>query len=337
VAPLQNPFERALERSWHCHLLGDAGNTWMEFLVMVSTLRTPRFQGTLTALITPFRNDEIDEIALRALVEFQVTSGVDGLIPCGTTGESVTMTTEERRRVVEIVIDQTGGRVPVIAGTGSNNTRQAIADSRHAQAAGADAALVVVPYYNKPTQAGLIAHYTAIADATDLPVILYNVPGRTGINMSAETTLELAAHPNIAGIKEACGSLDQVSEIVTEAPEGFVTLSGDDSLTLPMMSIGARGVISVASNIVPSAMSALTGACRREDFTRARDIHNALFPLMRAMFIENNPTAVKTAAALLGLCSDEVRLPLTPMSPANRDRVAAALNSCVYTRTPVAA
>lgn len=305
--------------------------------MMVSTLRAPRFQGTLTALITPFRNDEIDEIALRTLVEFQITSGVDGLIPCGTTGESVTMTTEERRRVVEIVIDQTAGRVPVIAGTGSNNTRQAIADTRHAQAAGADATLVVVPYYNKPTQSGLIAHYTAIADAGDLPVILYNVPGRTGINMTAETTLELAAHPNIVGTKEACGSLDQVSEIVTGAPEGFVTLSGDDSLTLPMMSIGARGVVSVVSNIVPSAMSALTDACRREDFTRAREIHTALFPLMRAMFIENNPTAVKTAAAILGLCSDELRLPLTPMSPANRDRVAAALNNCVYTRTPVAA
>jgi 4-hydroxy-tetrahydrodipicolinate synthase len=304
---------------------------------MVSTFRASRFQGTLTALITPFRNDEIDEIALRALVEFQITSGVDGLVPCGTTGESATMTADERRRVIEIVIDQTAGRVPVIAGTGSNSTRQAIADTRHARAAGADAALVVVPYYNKPTQVGLIAHYTAIADAGDLPILLYNVPGRTGINMFAETTLELAQHDRIAGIKEACGSLDQVSEIVTGAPEGFVTLSGDDSLTLPMMSIGAGGVISVVSNVVPTAMSALTSACRREDFTRARDIHNALFPLMRAMFIENNPTAVKTAASILGLCSDELRLPLTAMSPANRERVAAALDSCVYTRTPVAA
>jgi 4-hydroxy-tetrahydrodipicolinate synthase len=304
---------------------------------MVSSLRTSPFQGTLTALITPFRNDEIDEIALRALVEFQITSGVDGVVPCGTTGESATMTADERRRVIEIVIDQTAGRVPVIAGTGSNSTRQAIADTRHAAAAGADAALVVVPYYNKPTQDGLIAHYAAIADAGDLPVILYNVPGRTGINMTAETTLQLAQHGNIAGVKEACGSLDQVSEIVTGAPESFVVLSGDDSLTLPMMSIGAQGVISVASNIVPVAMAALTDACRREHVARAREIHTALFPLMRAMFIENNPIAVKTAAALLGLCSDEVRLPLTPMSPANRARVASALNECAYTRVPVAA
>ncbi len=304
---------------------------------MVATLRTPRFQGTMTALITPFRNDEIDEIALRGLVEFQISGGVDALVPCGTTGESVTMTADERRRVIEIVIEQTAGRVPVIAGTGSNNTRQAIADTRHARTAGADAALVVVPYYNKPTQAGLLAHYRAIADASDLPIILYNVPGRTGINMTAETTLELAQHPMIAGIKEACGSLDQVSELIAGAPEGFVVLSGDDSLTLPMMSVGADGVISVLSNIVPSAMAALTSACRREDYPRARDLHNELFPLMRAMFIENNPTAVKTAASLLGLCSDELRLPLTAMSPANRERIAAALDASSYTRTPVAA
>ncbi len=304
---------------------------------MVATLRTPRFQGTMTALITPFRNDEIDEVALRGLVDFQIAGGVDALVPCGTTGESVTMTADERRRVIEIVIEQTAGRVPVIAGTGSNNTRQAIADTRHARTAGADGALVVVPYYNKPTQTGLLAHYRAIADASDLPIILYNVPGRTGINMIAETTLELAQHPMIAGIKEACGSLDQVSELIAGAPEEFVVLSGDDSLTVPMMSVGADGVISVLSNIVPAAMAALTSACHHEDYPRARALHNELFPLMRAVFIENNPTAVKTAAAMLGLCSDELRLPLTAMSPANRDRVAAALNASSYTRTPIAA
>jgi 4-hydroxy-tetrahydrodipicolinate synthase len=305
--------------------------------IMVATLRTPRFQGTMTALITPFRNDEIDEVALRGLVDFQIAGGVDALVPCGTTGESVTMTADERRRVIEIVIEQTAGRVPVIAGTGSNNTRQAIADTRHARTAGADGALVVVPYYNKPTQTGLLAHYRAIADASDLPIILYNVPGRTGINMIAETTLELAQHPMIAGIKEACGSLDQVSELIAGAPEEFVVLSGDDSLTVPMMSVGADGVISVLSNIVPAAMAALTSACHHEDYPRARALHNELFPLMRAVFIENNPTAVKTAAAMLGLCSDELRLPLTAMSPANRDRVAAALNASSYTRTPIAA
>ena len=294
---------------------------------MVQTITAPTFHGTFTALITPFRDDAIDEAALRNLVEFQIAGGVNGLVPCGTTGETATMTDEERDEVIRIVVEQTNGRVPVIAGTGGNDTRRTIAATRRANEIGADAALVVVPYYNKPTAAGLIAHYTAVAESTDLPIILYNVPGRTGINMTAETTLEIAQLPTVAGIKEASGSLDQVSEIIAGAPEDFAVLSGDDSLTVPMMSIGATGVISVASNIVPSELSRMTSACRLGDFGAAAALHYELLPLMRAMFIENNPTAVKTAAAMLGLCSEELRLPLTALSPENRARVAEAVAS----------
>jgi 4-hydroxy-tetrahydrodipicolinate synthase len=312
-------------------------STEQEQAQMVTTITAPSFQGTCTALITPFRDGELDEPALRSLVEFQIAGGIAGLVPCGTTGEATTMTEAERQRVIEIVIEQAAGRVPVIAGTGGNDTRRTIDATRHAHAAGADAALVVVPYYNKPTQAGLYAHYAAIAEATDLPIMLYNVPGRTGINMTADTTLRLAGIPTVAGIKEASGSLDQVSEIITGAPATFVVLSGDDSLTLPMMSLGARGVISVASNLVPAAMSQLATACLRGQYTEARGLHHDLFDLMRAMFIDNNPTAVKTAAALLGLCTDELRLPLTPMERTQRDRVAAAIARCVFTRTAVAA
>lgn len=304
---------------------------------MATTIVAPTFQGAFTALITPFRDGDIDEPALRNLVEFQIAGGIAGLVPCGTTGEAATMTEAERQQVIEIVIEQAAGRVPVIAGTGGNDTRRTIDATRHAHAAGADGALVVVPYYNKPTQAGLYAHYAAIAEATDLPVMLYNVPGRTGINMSSETTLRLAEIPTIAGIKEACGSLDQVSELITGAPDGFAVLSGDDSLTLPMMSLGARGVISVAGNIVPGAMSRLASHCQRGQYAQARELHHELFDLMRAMFIDNNPTAVKTAASILGLCSGELRLPLTPMDATQRDRVADAIGRCVYTRTPVAA
>lgn len=304
---------------------------------MITSPVSMQFAGAFTALITPFRHQEIDESALRSLVEFQISSGIHGLVPCGTTGESATMTEEERRRVIEIVIDQTAGRVPVIAGTGSNDTRRTIEATQHAQSVGANAALVVVPYYNKPTQEGLVAHYTAIANATELALVLYNVPGRTGISMTAETSLRLANLPTVAAIKEAGGSLDQVSELIAGSPRHFAVLSGDDSLTLPMMSVGAHGVISVASNIVPGAIAALTEAGLRGDLDTAREIHFSLFDLMRAMFIENNPTAVKTAAAMLGLCSDELRLPLVPMTSPNRSLVAAALEQCLYTRRPIAA
>ncbi|MGH2558299.1 MAG: 4-hydroxy-tetrahydrodipicolinate synthase [Thermomicrobiales bacterium] len=288
---------------------------------------TTTFSGSFTALITPFRNGEIDEPALRRLVDFQIDNGTSGLVPCGTTGESVTMTHTEHARVVETVIDQAAGRIPVIAGTGTNNTRITIEQTRHAQSAGAAAALVVVPYYNKPTQEGLYRHYAAIAEASDLPLILYNVPGRTGINMQPDTILRLAEIPPVVGVKEASGSLDQVSEIVIGAPGDFAVLSGDDSLTLPIMSVGGRGVISVVSNIAPRPVADLTAAVLRGDFGTARAVHARLFDLCRAMFIENNPTAVKTAAGILGLCTDEVRLPLTAMSDPNRRRLEAALRA----------
>ncbi len=294
------------------------------------------FSGSFTALITPFRDGEIDETALRGLVEFQLRNGTNGLVPCGTTGESATMSEAEHHQVIEIVLEQTAGRVPIIAGTGTNNTRTTIEHTRHARAAGADAALVVVPYYNKPTQEGLYRHYATIAEATDLPIILYNVPGRTGVNMTPETVLRLAEIPTIAGVKEAGGSLDQVSQIVIGARSDFAVLSGDDSLTLPIMSVGGRGIISVVSNIVPDAVAELTGACLRGDFATARAVHYRLFDLCRAMFIENNPTAVKTAAAMLGLCSGELRLPLTAMADQNRRTLEDALQGWGFTQLAAA-
>jgi 4-hydroxy-tetrahydrodipicolinate synthase len=296
----------------------------------------PHFSGSFTALITPFRNGEIDEAGLRDLVDFQIRAGITGLVPCGTTGESATMTIEEHNRVVDIVIDQTAGRVPVIAGTGSNDTKAAIDHTVHAAHAGASAALVVVPYYNKPTQEGMYLHFAAVAAATDLPVILYNVPGRTGVNLLPETVLRLAELPTVAGIKEASGNLDQVSQIAVGAPADFTILSGDDSLTLPIMSVGGHGVISVVSNIVPDAVAELAGSALSGDFTGARRIHQRLFDLCRAMFLENNPTAVKTAAAMLGLCSGELRLPLTALAEGNRRKLADALREWGFARLAAA-
>jgi 4-hydroxy-tetrahydrodipicolinate synthase len=292
-----------------------------------SSVATPRFTGAFTALITPFRNGEVDERALRNLVDYQIQGGIDGLIPCGTTGESVTMTDFEHDRVIEIVIDQTGGRVPVIAGTGTNNTRASIEHTRHAKAVGAAAALVVVPYYNKPTQEGMFRHFEAVANSTDLPILLYNIPGRSVVNMTHETTLRLAEIPNIVGIKESAGNMDQVSQLAIGAPSDFSILSGDDSLTLPMMSLGGHGVVSVVSNIVPDVVSRLTAAALAGDFAEARSIHQRLFDLARVMFIENNPTGIKTAAGMLGLCSDELRLPMVPMAEGNRRIVEAALRT----------
>ncbi len=290
-----------------------------------------RLSGSLTALITPFRNGALDETALRALVEFQIANGTAGLVPCGTTGEAATMTTAEQERVIATVVEQTAGRVPVIAGTGSNGTATTIERTIRARALGADAALIVTPYYNKPTQDGLFAHFAAIAEAVDLPIVMYNVPGRTSVNMLPETVLRLATIPTIVGIKEASGSVDQASQIVRDAPAGFVVLSGDDSLTLPIMSVGGRGIISVVSNIIPAAVARLTDAALAGDLRTARAIHLDLFDLCRAMFVETNPVPVKTAAGLLGLCSPEVRLPLVPLGDASRRRLETALASCRFT------
>jgi 4-hydroxy-tetrahydrodipicolinate synthase len=290
----------------------------------------PSPTGAFTALITPFRNGTVDEPALRSLVDFQIGGGIDGLVPCGTTGEAATMTDAERDRVISIVVEQAAGRVPVLAGTGSNGTATTIEQTARARALGVDGALIVTPYYNKPTQEGLYAHFTAIADAVDLPIILYNVPGRTGVNLLPETVVRLAGHPRIVGIKEASGSLDQSSQIVREAPADFAVLSGDDSLTLPIIGVGGRGIISVVANIAPAAIADLTAAGLAGDFATARDIHLGLFDLCRAMFVETNPVPVKTAAGLLGLCSPEVRLPLAPLSAASQRRVEAAMAACPH-------
>jgi 4-hydroxy-tetrahydrodipicolinate synthase len=304
-------------------------------MIATSTTVAQSLAGCYTALITPFRDGRVDEPALAALVERQIAGGVAGLVPCGTTGEAPALTNAEWDRVVGSVVATAHGRVPVIAGTGANNTATAIERTARARSFGADGALVVTPYYNRPTQEGLYRHFAAIADAVDLPIVLYNVPGRTGVNLLPETVVRLAEIPGIVGIKEASGSMDQASQIVREAPADFVVLSGDDSLTLPMMGVGGCGVVSVVSNIVPEAVAALAAACLAGDLEAARAMHLALFDLCRAMFVETNPVPVKAAAALLGLCSPEVRLPLVPLSEAAQRRVESALAAWQET-TPAA-
>jgi 4-hydroxy-tetrahydrodipicolinate synthase len=285
-------------------------------------------QGTLTALVTPFRNDQIDCPRLAQQVQFQIRAGVDGLVPTGTTGESPTLSHAEHRQVIEMVVQAAAGRVKVVAGTGSNATSEAMELTQFARQVGADAVLSVIPYYNKPTQEGLYRHFMALADGVDIPTILYNIPGRCGVTMTPHTVARLATHPNIVGIKEATGSLDIASEIASLCdPRKFVILSGDDSLTLPLMSVGARGVISVLSNLVPRRIKALADAGLKGDMARARKLHLDLFPLCRAMFIETNPIPIKTAMAMAGLDSGELRLPMCPMSDRNRAALAQVLRN----------
>jgi 4-hydroxy-tetrahydrodipicolinate synthase len=283
----------------------------------ISNWRREMFSGTFTALVTPFRNGEVDVEALQGLVEFQIRQGVDGLVPCGTTGETPALTEEEDRLVVETVVRVANGRVPVVAGTGSNSTDMAIKYTKMAEKAGADGSLQVAPYYNKPTQEGLFRHFSAIAESTSLPLILYNIPSRTSITLSAETTARLAEIPNVVGIKDATLSVNMVSDVRRFCGEEFAILSGDDPMTLPVMSLGGNGVISVASNVAPAAVSDMVRALNSDDFERGRELHYELFPLFRALFLETNPIPVKAAASLLGLCSDEMRLPLVPMSGEN--------------------
>jgi len=283
------------------------------------------FAGSLVALITPFRDGEVDEPKLRELVEWHIGSGTDGLVPVGTTGEAVTLSEKEHQRVIQIVTETAARRIPVIAGTGTNDTARVIKHNRTAREAGADAVLVVTPYYNKPTQEGLFRHYEAIAARTDLPIVMYNVPSRTSLNMLPETVIRLSKIDNIVGIKEASGSMDQVSTIVGGCEPGFVVLSGDDSLTLPIMALGGKGIVSVVANVAPQPVAEMTDAFLGGDLERARELHYSLFNLCRAMFIETNPIPVKTAAGMLGLCSDEIRLPLCPMSGANAAKLRQAL------------
>jgi 4-hydroxy-tetrahydrodipicolinate synthase len=275
------------------------------------------FSGTFTALVTPFRNGEVDVEALEGMVEFQIQHGVSGLVPCGTTGETPAMSEAEDRLVVETVLRVAAGRVPVVAGTGSNSTDMAIKYTRMAREAGADGSLQVAPYYNKPTQEGLYRHFAAIAESTDLPLILYNIPGRTSVTISAETMARLAEVPNIVGVKDSTLSMNMISDVISLCGEEFDVLSGDDPMTLPLISLGGTGVISVASNVAPGAVSDMVRALLDGVWERGRELHYELLPLFRALFVETNPIPVKTAASLLGLCSDEMRLPLIPMSGEN--------------------
>lgn len=267
----------------------------------------------------------VDEEKLRELVEFQISGGTDAIVPCGTTGESSTLDYEEHDRVIQIVVEQVAKRVPVIAGTGSNSTREAIEMTEHAKQLGADGCLLVTPYYNKPTQEGLYLHYKAVAEAVAIPQILYNVPGRTGVNLLPETVARLSVIKNIVAIKEATGSLQQASEILALCGDQIDVLSGDDFITFPMMACGAKGVISVLANIMPKAVGDLTDAFYAGDLTKARQLHLDTLKISNAMFIESNPVPVKTALGLMGKCSDEVRLPLCPMSEANKNKLAAIM------------
>jgi 4-hydroxy-tetrahydrodipicolinate synthase len=284
--------------------------------------------GCGTALVTPFQRDgSIDEEALRRFVEWQVSEGVHFVVPCGSTGEAATMTSAEHRRVVEITVEVVAGRIPVVAGAGSNDTARAIALSRDMKAAGATHLLHVSPMYNKPPQRGIVAHFRAIADAVDLPIVVYNVPGRTGSNIEARTTLELAKVRNITSVKEASGNLVQIGEIVRDRPADFSVLSGDDALTLGVMALGGDGIISVVSNATPRLMAQLTDACAANDFATARTLHRRLQPWMAAAFVESNPIPVKAALAMMGRMENVLRLPLVPLAESHASTVRAALTT----------
>jgi 4-hydroxy-tetrahydrodipicolinate synthase len=285
----------------------------------------PSFQGSITALITPFKSGEVDARAFQRIVEWQIDQGTHGLVPVGTTGESPTLSHEEHKRVIELCIEAASGRVPVIAGTGSNSTSEAIALTRFAKEAGADGALVVTPYYNKPTQEGLYLHYKAINDAVDIPIIIYNIPGRSIVDMSVETMTRLFKLPNIAGLKDATANMSRVSQQRAAMGTEFVQLSGEDATALGFNAHGGQGCISVTANIAPALCSEFQLACLGSNFKRALEIQDRLMPLHDALFVESNPGPVKYAAEKLGLCSGETRLPLAPLAPASKAKVDAAL------------
>lgn len=284
------------------------------------------FKGSIVAIVTPFKRDgEIDEENLRKLVEFQIENGTDGIVPCGTTGEASTLDYEEHDKVIEIVVHQAKKRVPIIAGTGSNSTKEAIEITEHAKKVGADGALLVTPYYNKPSQEGLYRHYKTVAEAVALPQVLYNVPGRTGINMLPQTVARLAEIPNIVAIKEAAGSIQQASELISLCGDRINILSGDDFITFPLLACGGSGVISVTANIMPKEIAAMIDAFDAGNMEEARRLHLYLMKIHNAMFIETNPVPVKTALGLMGKCAGEVRLPMAPMSEANTEKLAGVM------------
>lgn len=290
------------------------------------------FEGTYTALVTPFSADGIDFAGLRRLIDAQVNAGVQGVVPCGSTGESATLSHDEHERVIAAVVEHAAGRIKVIAGTGSNSTRESVRLTRWAKEHGADGALLIAPYYNKPTQDGLYAHYAAVAEGVELPLVVYNIPGRSAVNIQPETMARLAEIPHIVGVKDASGSLDQVSRTVQLCGPKLCVLSGDDSLTLPILSVGGRGVIAVVSNLVPERLRALVDAALAGDSAGARKLHYELLPLMHAMGLETNPIPVKTALGLLGRASAELRLPLTPMRPEHVSSLRAVLQSAGLTQ-----
>lgn len=283
------------------------------------------FRGAIVAIVTPFKDGKIDKEALRELIEMQIENGTTGIVPCGTTGESATLSHEEHDRVIEITIDAVKKRVPVLAGTGSNSTAEALRLTRHAYEAGADGALIVCPYYNRPMQEGMFRHFKTIAENVPIPIILYNIPGRTGINLLPETVMKLSRIPNIVGIKEASGSLKQIMDVIHLCSSAFDVLSGDDIIALPLLALGSKGVISVVSNIAPRDMSDMIDAFEAGDMNRAKELHYKMSPLMDALFIETNPVPVKAALSMMGKIEYELRLPLCKMSDSNYDKLRQAL------------
>lgn len=286
------------------------------------------FKGSMVAIVTPFNNGRLDEEKLKELVEFHLKNKTSAIVPCGTTGESATLSLAEHERVIELVVETAKNRIPVIAGTGSNNTSEAIRLTKHAKEAGADAALLITPYYNKPTQKGLYLHFKQIAENVDIPMILYNIAGRTAINMLPETVAQLAHEfKNIVGIKEASGNLEQMARVKLLAPKDFLLISGDDTLTLPLLSIGGVGVISVVANIIPQDMARMIEEFEKGNIKKAQEIHYKMLPLISSMFLETNPICVKTAMEILGMCEPGLRLPLCPMDKNNFNKLKIALQN----------
>ena len=283
------------------------------------------FKGSMVAIITPFKNGAVDETALGEMIEHQIANGTDGIVPCGTTGESATLSHDEHNRVIEFTVETVARRVPVLAGTGSNNTEEAVTLTRHAKKTGADGALLISPYYNRPTQEGLYRHYKKVAESVDIPIILYNVPGRTGVNILPATVARLAEVPGIVAVKEASGSMAQACEVIRLCGDRIAVLSGEDAINFPIMASGGQGAISVTANVAPWDMAEMWDAFAAGEFQRARDLHYKLSPLHDAMFLETNPIPAKTALALMGWCTDEMRLPLCPMSEANLEKLKKAL------------
>jgi len=286
------------------------------------------FTGSIVAIVTPFKDGKFDQGSLKQLIEFQIKNGMAGILSCGCTGEPATLSMDEHKKVIDYTIEIVNGRVPVLAGTGSNNTEESIELTEYAQKAGASGALIITPYYNKPTPSGLYEHYKKIAERVPIPIILYNVPSRTGISILPETVAKLAELKNVVGIKEASGSVDQVSEILRICPEDFVVLSGDDSLTLPIMSVGGQGVISVAANIIPDRVSEMVNSALSGNWEKARKIHLDIFPIFKILFIETNPIPVKSVLGLMGMIVPEWRLPLTPPLPESLEKIKQVLKNC---------